>query len=606
MAELARREAGRGGCLLHMVKSHRNPLRFVPSLISQAAKLSGTQFGAEAYSGDVDDLRNAWVKALQAVRERTGRAVVVLDALDELETVGGRVTFLPPSLPEGVRVVLTCRPDIPLVNALRGRLRGCLEERELGPLSEEDFRLFLERRLGAERAAALATAVDLSKLFGRLEGNPLLLDGFVKGLAKRWGAEASVPPPIDWGRLPKTLEDVFRAIYDRVRGKEDGRPATEEGRQRVLLLQSLFLEDCHDRLEEMSQWLLDVGEGRFKPWHQGLTDFVRGQVLGEAGVRQIEEVFCRWLAQVSAETGRYGLRHRVAHLLVAGRRDDAATLLRDWHFLEAKTEAGLVFELARDFTQTVQALPPVHEQGRLLGLLEEALGRDIRFLQRHPSCLFQCLWNSGWWYDCAKAARHYALLPKWKRWGATLARWFRVPGVTAVVRALLPWERSGPKLSALLERWREEKEHAAPGFVWLRSLRPPAPHLGTAQKLVLRGHEDLVRSVCFSPDGTRLASGSRDKTVRGWFVASGECMQILPEMDAASAWSSPWRARRSTLESVIEDSSTGQPVAWLPTVVDKIVPHPSGRTWPGAVDNYVCLFTLEGDPAPSPRPTSLP
>jgi WD40 repeat protein len=32
----------------------------------------------------------------------------------------------------------------------------------------------------------------------------------------------------------------------------------------------------------------------------------------------------------------------------------------------------------------------------------------------------------------------------------------------------------------------------------------------------MRGHEDSVKSVAFSPDGERLASGSSDSTVRVW------------------------------------------------------------------------------------------
>jgi len=38
----------------------------------------------------------------------------------------------------------------------------------------------------------------------------------------------------------------------------------------------------------------------------------------------------------------------------------------------------------------------------------------------------------------------------------------------------------------------------------------------------LRGHTGPVWSVCFSPDGTKLASGSYDCTVRIWDAASGE------------------------------------------------------------------------------------
>ena len=36
----------------------------------------------------------------------------------------------------------------------------------------------------------------------------------------------------------------------------------------------------------------------------------------------------------------------------------------------------------------------------------------------------------------------------------------------------------------------------------------------------LRGHEDYVHAVAFSPDGTRLVSGSGDHTVRLWDTLS--------------------------------------------------------------------------------------
>ena len=43
----------------------------------------------------------------------------------------------------------------------------------------------------------------------------------------------------------------------------------------------------------------------------------------------------------------------------------------------------------------------------------------------------------------------------------------------------------------------------------------------------LEGHEKGVSSVRFSPDGTRLASASADKTVRVWRVADGACLATL-------------------------------------------------------------------------------
>lgn len=46
--------------------------------------------------------------------------------------------------------------------------------------------------------------------------------------------------------------------------------------------------------------------------------------------------------------------------------------------------------------------------------------------------------------------------------------------------------------------------------------------LGTSIGGPFTGHEDWVTSVTFSADGTRIISGSDDKTVRIWNLKSGE------------------------------------------------------------------------------------
>ncbi|TEY28544.1 hypothetical protein BOTCAL_1016g00010 [Botryotinia calthae] len=44
---------------------------------------------------------------------------------------------------------------------------------------------------------------------------------------------------------------------------------------------------------------------------------------------------------------------------------------------------------------------------------------------------------------------------------------------------------------------------------------------------ILEGHSDWINSVAFSPDSTIIASGSRDETIRLWDVATGELLQTL-------------------------------------------------------------------------------
>ena len=43
----------------------------------------------------------------------------------------------------------------------------------------------------------------------------------------------------------------------------------------------------------------------------------------------------------------------------------------------------------------------------------------------------------------------------------------------------------------------------------------------------LTGHTFFVNSVSFSPDGSRIASGSNDRTIKIWNVETGEIIKTL-------------------------------------------------------------------------------
>ena len=51
---------------------------------------------------------------------------------------------------------------------------------------------------------------------------------------------------------------------------------------------------------------------------------------------------------------------------------------------------------------------------------------------------------------------------------------------------------------------------------------------------ILRGHDDSVYSVTFSPDGSKIISGSYDKTIRVWDASTGN--EMFPPLRGHDNW----------------------------------------------------------------------
>ncbi len=218
------------------------------------------------------------------------------------------------------------------------------------------------------------------------------------------------------------------------------------------------------------------------------------------------------LRRLPEEKLRYHLENFVSHWVPLRRLDSLVRMLTALPALETMAELGLTFQLPSDLDTTAKTLPAEHPQRSIVRLLGQAIAQDLQFLERHPGGLFQCLWNTCWWYDCPQAAEHYE------------------QPVGESVLASAAAGQSGPTLHSLLEAWLKEKQERSPSFVWLRSLKPPLVRLGSPQRMVLRGHSEAVHRIRFSGDGHRLVSMSYDGTIR---VCNAEDGQVLLDQVAA-------------------------------------------------------------------------
>jgi WD40 repeat protein/serine/threonine protein kinase len=130
---------------------------------------------------------------------------------------------------------------------------------------------------------------------------------------------------------------------------------------------------------------------------------------------------------------------------------------------------------------------------------------------------------------------------------------------------------------------------------------------------ILQGHTDRLRSVCFSPDGQRLATAAEDGTVRLWEVKTGQHLQTLlghTDKVRCVSFSSDGKLLASAGNDKLVrlwDAQTGQPLHALPGHTSDIWTvcfSPDGqRLASGSYDKTVRLwnvrtgqplFTLQG------------
>jgi WD40 repeat protein len=527
---------------LHMMKSHKNPRRFMQFLLWQAESLAGSPLGESAFQGDVDDLRNALVGALEQVCKKHRRALIIIDALDELDHSGERINFLPENLPSGVRVVLSCRPEIPLVKALERRLRR-LSVETLPPLTIEDLPFFLESYLDTGLLGELRTKLDFDGLFERTKGNPLFLKRAVERIldeVRQSRAKGTPIPCIDILTFPNTVEAVFEDIYREITGK--GQDPTPDARIKARLVQllstaqeplsigelrnllradaySCSLEDVRDLVMQMSEYLLSYDGERFLLFHQGFVDYMHRRLMGDEGVTETNKTFCRWLGETRERRSLYRLRHLPMHLTecaarlrAGGLEDQAQTfidelmkLLADFDFMQEKVSAGMTFDLIRDYQTALLLagpLPAASESPKKRQVFQKllgALGLEHRETVVRPET----------WHRFIDSQSHILI---------------QYPHL--FLQQALNQPASSP-ISRFTEMRLKSAQASPSREFYLQWVNKPAQMISLPLRRTLIGHTNWVSAVALTADGRQAVSGGEDRTLRVWDLTRGQCLATL-------------------------------------------------------------------------------
>lgn len=293
-------------------------------------------------------------------------------------------------------------------------------------------------------------------------------------------------------------------------------------------LTSILNKDVRAILRAIKQYLTgELPDGPFRLFHKSFADFLLADdkntdypIDAQAMNQRIAE-YCSSVKNNSnaveddpANLDRYNLKYLVVHLLAAGRAQEAAEKLLNPAFLEAKAEANLVYDLPRELERVANELDPQSPKVKMLLFLREAIQNSVSFVAEHPESLFECLWNSCWWYDSEEGAYHYVKPNEGWPEGET------------------PWLSSTTNLAPTMEYWRVWKEQRSPGFRWIRSLRPPPMRLGSALLTVLSGAGPGTGKISVSTDN-RVVSSSSDG-IRVFDLDSGRQLLLFPRSDYKS------------------------------------------------------------------------
>jgi WD40 repeat protein/serine/threonine protein kinase len=501
---------------------------------------------------DPDSAFEAAVLApLHKIRQpQKSRHYLLIDALDEsltrahpptiFDVLRTRLDRLPPWL----GLIATTRNEPSVLNPLRSLRVQIITAQD--QKNQDDVRRFIRFRLRV--APFRQKAKTNRKILARLEDD-LLRSSAGNFLFVRTALDAIESGQLSFDQienLPPGLSSLYEIFFRRlfpspakdfIRSRKvlETIAAAREPLTREQIAAATELDPEEELLGILSRLasFVPASEGHYALFHKSLFDWLTGwdkprdqrlagayHVNLQKGSAQLADWCWAEYQRGYSQISPYCLRHLPAHLHQVGRNQLLSTVLKDFHFIQAKLEATDASALIADY----EYLPAK---------------ADLRLAQ------------------LAIQLSAHVLAHDYHQLGSQLTG--RLLG------------NSAADIQALLNRAAENND-----WPWLRPLTPSLTPPGGPLIRTFKGHTSWVHAVALTSDGRFAISGSWDGTLRMWNLQSGESVRTLKGhtdwVNAVAVTPDGARAISASSDRTLRvwDLETGQSVRTLEGHADRV------------------------------------
>jgi len=414
-----------------------------------------------------------------------------------------------------------------------------------------DARHYISRYMHPYTPDDMSIEQATDTIFERSEGIFLYIEWLRRELAQgRIG-------PYDIKNLPQGLNGMYTWLFQtqfhdhtayvkNIRPLLDAMSAAQEPLS-LEMITHLIDWEIHDRhnLHNILGMLFSVTDNCFHFFHRSLGDWLRNPDLSkdytiheQNGHYELARLGMQSYSKGLDHLPDYMLAHLPFHLCLAQNWDDLAQVLTDLTFIEKKCNAGMTYDLVRDFEDAIWSLPdcrPLIENQKKQTRRCQEYTEAIMAFARGDAAFPKTVHAMQPLSDAAIAAENKRLMTSPTRQDRILAfyrfifsqrhniaRFSSIPGFC--LQQAYNYCKSGPVARAARNTLNQGVAYTILEQIVSHSLEQS---LQPALLRTLAGHSSWVICTAMTPDGQVAISGSVDETLRVWSPEMGECLRVL-------------------------------------------------------------------------------